>query len=64
MVGAGNNLTNDELLVLLRDMRMEFPDMGETIVLGRLRAQGHSITKSRVRGQTTQGNVYRLAEAA
>ncbi len=49
MVNTGEPITISDLVTLLREMRMEFPDMGQTIVLGRLRSQGFSVTRDRVR---------------
>lgn len=49
MLQRGRTVRDGELLVLLRDMRAEFPHMGEVMVLGRLRAFGYSVRRDRVR---------------
>ena len=45
----GRSIGNDELRTLLRYMRSEFPNIGEVMVLGRLRSLGYGVTRSRVR---------------
>lgn len=49
MLQRGRTVRNDELLMLLRTMRSEYPHMGEVMVLGRLRALGYSVCRERVR---------------
>ncbi len=49
MLHQGQTIQDDELLRLLREMRSEFPEMGEVMVSGRLRALGYSIVRDRVR---------------
>lgn len=49
MLQDGRSIEDDELLVLLREMRSEFPDMGEVMVRGRLRALGYKVTRHKLR---------------
>ena len=50
MLGSATaTLTDEELQVVLREMRVELPELRETLVLGRLRAMGYSVTRERVR---------------
>lgn len=49
MLQRGRNIRNDELFTLLRHMRLEYPNIGEVMVLGRLRSLGYSISRNRVR---------------
>lgn len=42
-------LSDDELKLLLTSMRKEHPSMGQTMVWGRLRSMGFSVTRERVR---------------
>lgn len=46
---VGRTVRDNELLRLMREMRSEFPEMGEVMVLGRLRALGYSVVRDRVR---------------
>lgn len=50
MLRPGRTIRDDELLRLLQEMRVEFPDMGEVMVIGRLRALGYVVIRDRVRG--------------
>ena len=43
------NITDEELAVILRQMRRENPALGERMVMGRLRSMGFRLTRSRVR---------------
>lgn len=49
MEHRGVRIQYNELLVLLRRMKLEFPEMGEVMVLGRLRALGYSVSRDKVR---------------
>lgn len=49
MLRDGRSIEDDELLILLREMRIDFPDMGEIMVRGRLRALGFKVTREKVR---------------
>lgn len=49
MLRDGRSIDYDELLVLLREMRVDFPDMGEIMVRGRLRALGFNVTHQKIR---------------
>ena len=49
MVRQGNVVDDNQLLHALREMRSDFPEMGEVMVLGRLRALGYRVTRERVR---------------
>ena len=45
----GEAISDANLLHLLREMRPTFPEMGEVMVLGRLRARGYRVSRDRVR---------------
>lgn len=47
--GMSSNITDEELVVILRQMRRENPALGERMVMGHLRSMGFKITRSRVR---------------
>ena len=47
--GMSSNITDEELAVILRQMRRENPALGERMVMGHLRSIGFKITRSRVR---------------
>ena len=47
--GMSSNITDEELAVILRQMRRENPALGERMVMGHLRSMGFKITRSRVR---------------
>lgn len=49
MLRRGQTIRDDQLLHLCREMRLEFPNMGEVMVLGRLRALGYNVVRDRVR---------------
>ena len=49
MLHQGQTIRDDQLLHLCREMRSEFPYMGEVMVLGRLRSLGYSVVRGRVR---------------
>ena len=44
-----NRMINTDLDTLLREMRVEFPTMGETMVWGRLQSLGCSVTREQLR---------------
>lgn len=56
MLRDGRSIDYDELLVLLREMRVDFPDMGEIMVRGRLRALGFNVTRQKIRNAIDQRN--------
>ena len=43
------SLTDDQLLVILREMRVDHPQFGETMAMGHLRARGYHVTRQRLR---------------
>ena len=43
MVHLGRNIQDGELVRVIREMRSEFPEMGEVMVLGRLRSLGYRV---------------------
>ena len=45
----GTSISYDQLLFLLREMRSQYPEMGEVMVLGRLRALGFYVSRDRLR---------------
>ena len=47
--GLSSNITDEELAVILRQMRRENPALGERMVMGHLCSMGFKITRSRVR---------------
>ena len=47
--GMTSNITDEELAVVLRQMRRENPAIGERMVMGHLRSMGFKITRCRVR---------------
>ena len=49
MAQQGRSISDNELTVLLREMRRDYPYMGEVMVLGRLRALGYAVRRDRVR---------------
>jgi len=49
MLHQGQPIRDGELLRLLREMRLEFPEMGEVMVLGRFRALGYNVNREQVR---------------
>ena len=49
MLQEGRDIEEEELMVLLQEMRAEFPEMGEIMVHGRLRALGYKVTRERLR---------------
>ena len=49
MLRPGREITDARLNTLLLEMRADFPDMGEVMVIGRLRALGYRIRRYRVR---------------
>ena len=49
MLHQGQAVGDEELLHLLEEMRHQYPEMGEVMVLGRLRALGYSVSRDRVR---------------
>lgn len=49
MIQQGRSISDNDLTVLLQEMREEFPYMGEVMVLGRLRALGYAVSRDRVR---------------
>ena len=49
MLEMGEAISDANLLHLLREMRATFPEMGEVMVLGRLRARGYRVSRDRVR---------------
>ena len=46
---VGEQINDDNLRLLLRDMRRDNPDMGEVMVLGRIRAMGFRVSRARLR---------------
>ena len=49
MLLQGSEISDVMLNILLREMGVDFPDMGEVMVLGGLRALGYRATRDRVR---------------
>ena len=49
MVHLGRNIQDGELVRVIREMRSEFPEMGEVMVLGRLRSLGYRVIRDEVR---------------
>ena len=50
MLGSRRStLTDAQLRALIRDWKSEMPAIGETLVIGRLHANGHIVTRERVR---------------
>lgn len=49
MVPQGRNIQDRELVRVIREMRSEFPEMGEVMVLGRLRSLGYHVIRDVVR---------------
>ena len=49
MLEVGEPISDADLLSLLRELRDTFPEMGEVMVLGRVRARGYSVSRDRVR---------------
>ena len=49
MVHEGHAIQGDELLRVVREMRSEYPEMGEVMVLGRLRSLGYNVIRDKVR---------------
>ena len=45
---SGGNVSDNELHIVLRQMRREFPALGQTMVWGRLRPMGIVVTRARV----------------
>lgn len=43
------NITDDELQAIIHQMHSQLPEMGESIVWGRLRSMGYIVTRQRVR---------------
>ena len=43
------NVTDDELQAIIHQMHSQLPEMGESIVWGRLRSMGYIVTRQRVR---------------
>ena len=43
---VNSNVTDEELAVILRQMRRESPALGERMVIGRLRSMGFKVTRS------------------
>ena len=49
MLHQGRPISDSDLRDLIREMRIDFPEMGEVMVLGRLRSLGIIVTRDRVR---------------
>lgn len=49
MVHHGRDIRDGYLVLLVQEMRSEFPEMGEVMVLGRLQSLGYSVIRDRVR---------------
>ena len=49
LLEVGERISNGDLHLLLREMRTNHPDMGEVMVLGRIRAMGFTVSRVRVR---------------
>ena len=45
----GHEISDYDLRCLLREIRVEFPNLGQTMVWGRLRSLGLNVTRARVR---------------
>ena len=45
----GTNITDAELRVVLRQLRLELPSLGQTLAWGRLRSMGFKVQRDRVR---------------
>ena len=41
--------TDAQLCMVLRDMKLGHPELGEVLVMGRLRAMGYKVTRERLR---------------
>jgi hypothetical protein len=54
--GMSSNMTDEELAVILRQMRRENPALGERVVMGHLRSMGFKITTSRVCTEAESGH--------
>ena len=48
MMQLEDSINEADLLTVSRDMRESYPEMGEVMVLGRLRAQGYAVSHHRV----------------
>ena len=44
-----STLTDTELRILIREWKNEMPEIGETIITGRLHASGHYVQRTRIR---------------
>ena len=49
-----NTLNDDELKDLLREIKREHPNLGQTMILGLLRARGYCVSRARVRDAIRQ----------
>lgn len=50
LIDEPSNIPTDaELLSLISQIRLESPALGESLVAGRLRAQGYKVTRQRIR---------------
>ena len=49
-----NTLNDNELKDLLRRIRREYPNIGQTMIMGLIRAQGYHVSRARVRDATQQ----------
>lgn len=47
--GMNTNISDEELVVILQQMRRESPNLGERMVIGRLRSMGFKVARARVR---------------
>ena len=47
--GMNTNISDEELTVILQQMRRESPNLGERMVIGRLRSMGFKVARARVR---------------
>ena len=49
MLQRGTRISDNELYVVIREMHVDFPDMGEVMVVGRIRSLGFCVSRDRVR---------------